>query len=109
MSSNHARFVQNPGRMFQPNLPPKQRQSSSYEGARSVFINSKESAAAPRGLSKSGNYHISRPANLASFGTGGQLSITSADDDATTTTSGSYVINPDEIKIDTYIGSDIIV
>ncbi|GFS19396.1 protocadherin-11 X-linked [Elysia marginata] len=41
--------------------------------------------------------------------TGRQMSVTSIDDDATTTTSGSYVINPDDVRMEALVGSDIIV
>lgn len=36
-------------------------------------------------------------------------SAASVDDDASTTTSGSYTVNPEEIRMDNYIGSDVIV
>jgi hypothetical protein len=32
-----------------------------------------------------------------------------AEDDTSTTTSGSYTINPEELRMDGYIGSDVIV
>lgn len=53
--------------------------------------------------------HSSRQENANSFGFPRPLSVTSADDDATTTTSGSYVINPEELRIETFVGADVIV
>ncbi|KAK7096858.1 protocadherin-7-like [Littorina saxatilis] len=36
-------------------------------------------------------------------------SATSVDDDASTTTSGSYTVNPEELRMEGYIGADVIV
>ncbi|RUS76654.1 hypothetical protein EGW08_015584 [Elysia chlorotica] len=45
----------------------------------------------------------------ANLSTARQMSVNSIDDDATTTTSGSYVINPDDVRMEALVGSDIIV
>lgn len=58
---------------------------------------------------------FSSPSNTASFTTfqkargTSQQSATSVDDDASTTTSGSYTVNPEELRIEGYIGADVIV
>ena len=59
---------------------------------------------------------FSSPAPSASFttfqkarGSASQQSATSVDDDASTTTSGSYTVNPEELRIEGYIGADVIV
>ncbi|KAK3788768.1 hypothetical protein RRG08_029217 [Elysia crispata] len=72
-------------------------------------------------LSNSTSYNGSSSGNSASglnrlqkslsgnLSTNRQMSVTSIDDDATTTTSGSYVINPDDVRMEALVGSDIIV
>ncbi|XP_013080549.2 protocadherin alpha-7-like isoform X1 [Biomphalaria glabrata] len=107
--NQHVRFSPSSDVFPPPELPPKQK--INYEGAL-PFIRS------PRGDSrclnymgapKSSNNNIAYNQKTAPFVTPRQLSVTSIDDDATTTTSGSYIINPDDLKIETFVGSDIIV
>lgn len=38
-----------------------------------------------------------------------QGSAVSMDDDASTTTSGSYVMNPDDVMLDGFMGKDVVV
>lgn len=48
-----------------------------------------------------------RPASSMSYQRQG--SAMSVEDDASTTTSGSYTVNPEELRIEGYIGADVIV
>ncbi|CAL1534498.1 unnamed protein product [Lymnaea stagnalis] len=114
-ASYHVRFSQTPDKSFPPELPPKQKSSSNpYEGGRHFSrVEFKDNPFASKMIGVHGQ-HLPSAANnnmhqklnlLASR----QLSVTSMDDDASTTTSGSYVINPDDFRMETFVGSDVIV
>lgn len=111
---NHVRFLENNGNSCPQTLPTKHSPSARYNGAQPSVSqpqrhSSKDGCFPPKGFSNPANYHNSVSQRLTTFGTSGRLSVTSADDDGTTTTSGSYIINPEEIRMDSYVGSDIIV
>ena len=78
--------------------------------------NNTSSANMSNKLSNSASYSGSNTPGLrlpksisGNLSTNRQMSVTSIDDDASTTTSGSYVINPDDVRMETMVGSDIIV
>lgn len=109
-ASYHVRFSQHPGKPFPPDVPPKQKLTPSYEGARPFsrpIIPEYKEHPFPGNKGLPCISHSS--SKLSTFVALRQLSVTSMDDDASTTTSGSYVINPDEVRMDTFIGADVIV
>ncbi|KAL8573369.1 hypothetical protein ACOMHN_032384 [Nucella lapillus] len=100
-----------PSSIFLPKTPGREGSSFSSSAYKDVSFTPLPQHSPQRTLSTFGS--PGRPA--ASFSTfhkartASQQSATSADDDASTTTSGSYTLNPDEFRMDGYVGSDVIV
>ncbi|BFZ24411.1 hypothetical protein BsWGS_27450 [Bradybaena similaris] len=59
------------------------------------------------GTDSSLNSNLLRPAPAAAYHH--QNSITSMEDDVSTTTSGSYVINPEDVRLESYANKDVVV
>ncbi|KAH9489783.1 Protocadherin-11 Y-linked [Bulinus truncatus] len=106
--NHHVRFSQSPTSFSPPDLPPKQKMTNHYDGAPQFLRSPRDGGVFPS-FTRLPNKNISQGQTAMSFIPPRQLSVTSIDDDATTTTSGSYVISPDDLKIETFVGSDIIV
>ncbi|RUS90796.1 hypothetical protein EGW08_001415, partial [Elysia chlorotica] len=77
-----------------------QQQQQNPQQQRLLFKNSNSSNSISQDL-------LRRPGSSLSFTQQG--SVMSMDDDASTTTSGSYVINPEDIRLEGMMGKDIIV
>ncbi|XP_005102136.1 protocadherin alpha-11 isoform X2 [Aplysia californica] len=111
-SSYHVRFAQYTDKVAPPDLPPKSTAPKHYNGARAAStkpVPDFRDRQGPKGNFLAKNNGQKEPNLTSTFGTPRQISMTSIDDDATTTTSGSYVISPDDVRMETFVGSDIIV
>ncbi|GFO09372.1 protocadherin-11 x-linked [Plakobranchus ocellatus] len=83
--------------------------TSNISNPKNSINNTLTNSASYSGPSASGNNGRLPKSLSGNVSTNRQMSLTSIDDDATTTTSGSYVINPDDVRMETLVGSDIIV
>ncbi|KAK7480801.1 hypothetical protein BaRGS_00027967 [Batillaria attramentaria] len=86
--------------------PTKSRETFSSPNFRDISFSSlSQQEQSPRVLS---TFSSPRPVSFTFQKPRGN-SAASVDDDASTTTSGSYTVNPEEIRMENYIGSDVIV